>query len=89
MNLEVSSGGSRRSKYCDRSNVHHNGSDRNYNPADADCWIVNHMVITRKAARLPVFNELKKYARRSAGTSTLIQNWYLRNDSSDKFVIAH
>ena len=46
-NVEVSSctGWTRLKAYCDRTNTHHNESDRNYNPRDAECWNVNHVIL--------------------------------------------
>ena len=88
-NTEPYSNGLRRPRYCDRDNVLHNDSDRNYNNLDADCWIINHIPFGRRKARWAFFDEVRKHVRRTAGTSTLIVNLHWRNDASDFIRVAH
>jgi len=47
-NTEVTSGGwVRRRDVCDRSDVHFAASDSNYNSRDTECWMINHVIMTR------------------------------------------
>lgn len=88
-NTEPYSNGLRRPRACDRDNLLHNDSDSHYNQHDADCWMINHIPFGRRKARRAFFNEVRKYVRKTAGTSTLLVNWYWRNDSSDFIRVAH
>ena len=86
-NLQPGSGrGWNRPRYCDRNNVHHNGSDSNYNREDADCWIVNHFVAQNRM-RSASMRKFRDLVRLNAGTSTLVSNWFWRNDYSDYILV--
>lgn len=88
-NLEPGKGrGWNRPRYCDRNDVHHNGSDSNYNKEDADCWILNHFVAQNRM-RSSFLRKFRDYVRQNAGTSTLVRNWYWRNDYSDFLSVSH
>ena len=66
-NLEIGSGtGWKRPRWCDRNNVHHNGSDNYYNKDDADCWMLIHRVFTNKMLRVDFYNRMKAYLRPEA-----------------------
>ncbi len=88
-NVDVGGKGWRRPALCDRDNVLHNDSDSNYNRDAADCWIINHSPFGRRKARRAFFDKVRKYVLKTAGTSTLILNWYWRNDASDYFRVAY
>ena len=65
-NVEVSSctGWTRWKSYCDRTNTHHNESDRNYNPRDAECWNVNHVILDPYSESKSKFlNEVNKFLK--------------------------
>lgn len=68
---------------CDRKNVHFSLSDRDYNPEASDCWQVNHIVNTFTASRNPTYNQMKRWARTNAGTTTFLSLQYVINDSYD------
>lgn len=68
---------------CDRKNVHFNRSDRNYDPLASDCWQVNHLVNVYKPSPNPVFNRLKRWARRNAGSPSFLALQYVINDAYD------
>jgi hypothetical protein len=68
---------------CDRKNVHFNRSDRNYNATDADCWQVNHLVNIYKLTRNPIYNRMKRWARRNAGSRSFLALQYVLNDAHD------
>ena len=88
-NLESESGrGWNRPRWCDRSGVHHNGSDSYYNKEDADCWILIHRVHTNTVLRVGFYNRIKDYLRQHGATSTLIGNLYRRNDSYDYMLVS-
>lgn len=60
-NLDVGVGGWTRDRaICDRADVHHNASDRNYNAKDTECWIVNHYGQTLGANPSPVYTDFFK-----------------------------
>ena len=89
-NLEAGSGnGRKRPGWCDRSNVHHNGSDNYYNKEDADCWIVNHRIFTNKVLRVDFYNRMKDYLRKHGAMSTLVGNMHWQNDSFDFILVFH
>ena len=89
-NLEIGSGtGWKRPRWCDRNNVHHNGSDNYYNKDDADCWMQIHRVFTNKMLRVDFYNRMKDYLRKHGATSTLVGNMYWRNDSHDFLLVSH
>ena len=88
-NVDIGGRGWRRPQLCDRDNVLHNDSDGNYNKDDADCWIINHIPFGRRKSRFAFFDKVRKYVLKTAGTSTLVVNWYWRNDASDYFRVAH
>lgn len=88
-NLQPTGGrGWNRPRHCDRKNVHHNGSDRNYNREDADCWIVNHFVAQNRM-RNSVMEKFRDLVRLNAGTSTLVNNWYWKNDYRDFILVSY
>ena len=88
--LETGSGnGWKRPGWCDRSNVHHNGSDNYYNKDDADCWILIQRVFTNKQLRVGFYNRMKDYLRKHEATSTLVGNMFWRNDSHDYMLVSH
>ena len=89
-NLEIGSGtGWKRPRWCDRNNVHHNGSDNYYNKDDADCWMLIHRVFTNKMLRVDFYNRMKAYLRKHEATSTLVGNMYWRNDPTDFLLVSH
>ena len=89
-NLEIGSGtGWNRPPWCDRNNVHHNGSDNYYNKDDADCWMLIHRIFTNKMLRVDFYNRMKEHLRKHKATSTLVGNMYWRNDSTDFLLVSH
>ena len=89
-NLEGGRGyGWKRPNWCDRANVHHNGSDSNYNIQDADCWILNHRVYTQKVFRSSFRNKVRDYFRKNGYTSTIVGNRFWRNDYQDYILVYH
>ena len=89
-NLEAGGGiGWKRPRWCDRSNVHHNGSDNYYNKDDADCWMLIQRVFTNQVLRVDFYNRVKDYLRKHGATSTLVGNLYWRNDSFDYMRVSH
>ena len=89
-NLEYGSGsGWNRPRWCDRGNVHHNGSDNYYNKQDADCWFVNHRIVSNKVLRWDFLNRMKDYLRKHGAASTAVGNRYWRNDAYDFLLVAH
>ena len=89
-NLEAGSGnGRKRPHWCDRSNVHHNGSDNYYNKDDADCWMLIHRIFTNKVLRVDFYNKTKDYLRKHEATSTLVGSMYWRNDSFDYMLVSY
>ena len=89
-NLEIGQGnGWKRPKWCDRSNVHQNGSDNHYNTQDADCWFVNHRIVSNKVLRWDFLNRMKDYLRKHGAASTVVGNRYRRNDAYDFLTVAH
>ena len=89
-NLEPESGyGWKRPAWCQRNNVHHNGSDSNYNKADASYWIVNHRVHTNKISRFDFLNRMKAYARENGFTASVVGNRYWLNDATDYIAVYH
>lgn len=88
-NLQPGAGrGWSRRRYCDRNDVHHNGSDSNYNRENADCWIVSHFVAQNRL-RFESSRKLRDQVRRHAGTSTLVSTWYWINDYNDFLSVAY
>ena len=88
--LETGSGnGWKRPGWCDRRNVHHNGSDNYYNKDDAFCWTLIQRVFTNKVGRIGFYNRMKDYLRKHGATSTLVGNMFWRNDSHDFMLVAH
>ena len=88
-NLEIGGGiGWKRPRWCQRNNVHHNGSDKYYNKEDADCWIVNHRTYTNKVLRVEFYNRMKTYLRDHGATSTVVGHRYWRNDSTDYMLVS-
>lgn len=81
--------GWKRPNWCQRNNVHHNGSDNYYNESDADCWIVNHRVVSNRVSRLDILNQIKDWLRKQNATATMVGNRYWRNDSTDYLLVAH
>ena len=81
--------GLKRPPWCERNNVHHNGSDNYYNPSDADCWIVNHWVVTNRVSSLDIVEQIKDWLRKHHATSTVVGSRYWRNDSTDYVLITH
>ena len=89
-NLDAYQGyGLKRPGWCQRNNVHHNGSDNYYNPLDADCWLVNHFVVSNRVSRVAFYEQIKDWLRKHHATSTVIGNWYWRNDSTHYVQITH
>ena len=89
-NLEHGSGsGWNRPRWCDRDNVHHTDSDSHYNKQDADCWFVNHRIVSNKVARWDFLNRMKAYLRKHGAATTVVGNRYRRNDAYDFLSIAH
>ena len=88
-NLQVGGNGWYRRRGCDRNNVHHNESDSNYNIDDADCWILGHLLLTRAPARAAFFKRPRAHIRQNVGTSTMVLNWYWKNDASDYLWVGH
>lgn len=88
LEIEVDNGW-KRPGWCDRSNVHHNGSDNYYNKNDALCWMLVQQVFTNKVHRVELFNRIGDYRRKHDATSTLVGNRYWRNDSHDYLLVAH
>ncbi len=89
-NLEHDGGrGWKRPNWCDRSNVHHNGSDNYHNKDDADCWILNHRVFTSKVVRVDFYNRIKDYLRKHGAASTFVGNMFRRNDAYDYLWVYH
>ena len=57
--LETGGGnGWKRAGWCDRSNVHHNGSDKYYNKNDAFCWMLVQRVSNNKVYRADFYNRM-------------------------------
>lgn len=82
-NLQPGAGrGWNRPRYCGRNDVHHNGSDKNYNRENADCWIVSHFVAQNRL-RFESLRKLRDQVRQNGGTSTLLSTWNWINDYSD------
>ena len=81
--------GWKRPRWCDRDNVHHNGSDSYYNIQDTDCWILNHRIVSNKVLRWDFLNRMKAYLRKHGAASTVIGNRYRRNDAYDFLSVAH
>ena len=89
-NLELGGGsGWNRPNWCDRTNVHHNGSDNYYNKQDGDCWILNHRIVSNKAARWGFLNRIKDYLRKHGAAPTMVGNRYRRNDAYDFLIVGH
>lgn len=89
-NLELGRGGGwNRPNWCDRNNVHHNGSDNYYNKSDGDCWILNHLIVSNKVLRWDFLNRMKDYLRKHNAASTVVGNRYRRNDGYDFLVVGH
>lgn len=92
-NLDPGSGtGWKRPGWCQRNNVHHNGSDNHYNNSDADCWIVNHRVDSNRVSRVDILNRMKDWLRKQdpeGRTATALGNWYWRNDHADYIFVSH
>ena len=88
--LETGSGnGWKRPGWCDRSNVHHNGSDNYYNKNDALCWMLVQRVSTNKVYRVDFYNRMGDYLRKHDAMSTLVGNRYWRNDAFDYMLVSH
>ena len=88
--LEAGGGtGWKRPRWCDRGNVHHNGSDKFHNKEDADCWMLIQRVFTNKMLRVGFYNRMKDYLRENGATSTLVGNMYWRNDSYGYMLVAN
>ena len=88
--LETGGGnGWKRPGWCDRSNVHHNGSDNYYNKNDALCWMLVQRVSTNKVYRVDFYNRMGAYLRKHDATSTLVGNRYWRNDAFDYMFVSH
>ncbi len=76
-NLEHgSTSGWKRPRWCDRTNVHHADSDSYYNVQDADCWILNHRIVSNKVLRWDFLNRIKDYLRKHGAASTAVGNQY-------------
>ncbi len=89
-NLEPEDGwGWKRPDWCQRNNVHHNGSDKYYDPNNADCWVVNHWVVSNRVSRLDFAERIKDWLRKHNATSTMVGNRYWRNDSRDYVLVTH
>lgn len=89
-NLEQFQGyGVKRPSWCQRNNVHHNGSDSYYDQNNADCWIVNHWVVSNRVSRLDIVEQIKDWLRKHHATSTMVGSRYWRNDSTDYVLITH
>ena len=89
-NLEHgSASGWKRPRWCDRGNVHHNGSDNYYNKSDGDCWILNHRIVSNKVRRWDFLNRMQDYLRKHGAASTVVGNRYRRNDAYDFLTVAH
>lgn len=85
-NLEQAavSGWVRNRSVCDRKNVHFNKSDRNYNPAESECWQVNHIVNTTNYTDSNVARQtFKAFQRTRFGTTTAIAPEFWINDNYD------
>lgn len=74
---------------CDRKNVHFNVSDKTYDRTNADCWQVNHFVNTYTAAKNPVYNRLKRWARRTTPTNAFLALQYVVNDGYEILRVAY
>ena len=46
-------------------------------------------VVATRRAGAPFFRKAKEYIRKNVGTSTVVMNWYWRNDSSDYLMVSH
>ena len=89
-NLEPEGGwGWKRPNWCQRNNVHHNGSDNYYDTNNADCWIVNHWVVSNRVSRVDFLERIKDWLRKHNATSTMVGNRYWRNDSMDYILVTH
>lgn len=84
MELAAVSGWVRNRSVCDRKNVHFNESDRNYNPAESECWQINHIVNTTNYTDSNVARQaFKAFQRAKFGTTTVIAPEFWLNDNSD------
>ena len=89
-NLEHGGGsGWNRPRWCDRNNVHHTDSDNHYNKQDADCWFVNHRIVSNKVLRWDFLNRMKAYLRKHGAAATVVGNRYRRNDAYDFLSVGH
>lgn len=89
-NLEHgSTSGWKRPRWCDRTNVHYAESDNYYNIQDADCWFVNHRIVSNKVLRWDFLNRMKDYLRKHGAASTAVGNRFWRNDAYDFLLVAH
>ena len=82
-NVEVSdcTGWTRWKSYCDRTNTHHNDSDRNYNPKDAECWNVNHVIYDPyKKSKSKFWQEVNEFLKGRINVTTFLTNEYFRSN---------
>lgn len=70
-------------RVCDRKNVHFNMSDRDYNPNASDCWQINHFVSVYPTSKNPIYNQMKRWGRKHAGTPTFLVLQHVVNDAYD------
>ena len=89
-NVEVSdcTGWKRWKYYCDRTDTHHNESDRNYNPKDAQCWNVNHVILNPyKKTKSKYWKEVYNFLKDRINVTTFLTNEYFRSNRCH-FVVA-
>lgn len=82
-NVEVSNctGWKRLKAYCDRTNTHHNESDRNYNPKDAECWNVNHVILDPYSkSKSKFWNEVNEFLKERINVTTFLTNEYFKSN---------
>ena len=81
-NVELSNctGWKRWKSYCDRTDTHHNESDRNYNPQDAECWNVNHVIFDPyKKYKSKFWNEVNEFLKDRINVTTFLTNEYFKS----------
>ncbi len=74
-NLESSPGGwTRGRETCDRTDVHHNVSDRNYSAIDSSCWSLNHISMTLTSQALQVHRDFFDFSTPLGRPTTSLAN---------------
>jgi hypothetical protein len=75
---------------CDRKNVHFNESDKNYNPAESECWQINHIVNVYRYTDSDVFRQsFKAFQRAEFDTTTAIAPEFWVNDQYDMMFLRY